>query len=269
MIQGVAESYDTLAAAYDTLTADYDYERWLAAIDELSRRHGSGGRSVLDVACGTGKSFLPLLERGYAVTGADLSPQMLREAARKAPGVALHLLDMRDLSELGSFDLVTCLDDALNNLLTEDALVATLQGFRRNLAPDGVAVWDVNTLTAYRGAFRESHLVHGEGLFLAWEGRATTIDAGEAAEATIHIFSLDAGGAWHRSASSHRQRHWPAARIAAAAAEAGLEIVVRLGQRPGVELDPECDEAQHTKALYVARRRPSWEGGGEMDLIRP
>lgn len=265
----MAESYDALAVAYDTLTADYDYERWLGAIDELSKRYGSGGRRVLDVACGTGKSFLPLIERGYSVTGADVSPRMLREAARKAPGVALHLLDMRELPELGRFDLVTCLDDALNNLPTADALVAALQGFGRNLAERGVAVWDVNTLAAYRGAFCESHLVEGDGLFLAWEGRATTIGAGETAEATIHIFARDAGGAWRRTESSHRQRHWPADRIAAAARTAGLEIMVRLGQRPGVQLDPECDEAHHTKALYVACRRPSRKGGGGMDLYRP
>jgi SAM-dependent methyltransferase len=265
----VVDSYDALAAAYDTLTADYDYERWLRAIDELSARHGSGGRRVLDVACGTGKSFLPLIGRGYSVTGVDVSPRMLREAARKTPDVPLHLLDMRELPELGRFDLVTCLDDALNNLVTEEALVAALRGFRRNLAEGGVAVWDVNTLAAYRRAFCESHLVEGDGIFLAWEGRATTIDAGETAEATIHIFARDAGGAWRRTASSHRHRHWPAARIAAAAREAGLEIVARLGQRPGVELDPECDEAHHTKALYVARRPPAWEGGDGMDLFRP
>jgi len=264
----VAESYNALAAAYDTLTAGYDYERWLAAIDELSARHGSGGRRVLDVGCGTGKSFLPLIERGYSVTGADVSPQMLREAARKAPAVALHLLDMRELPALGRFDLVTCLDDALNNLVSEDALVAALRGFSRNLAADGVAVWDVNTLAGYRGAFCESHLVQGDGLFLAWEGRTTAIAAGDTAEATIHSFARTAGGAWRRTESSHRQRHWPAGRIAAAAQEAGLEILERLGQRPGVELDPECDEAHHTKALYVARRRSAWKGG-DMDLFRP
>lgn len=38
------------------------------------------GGPVLDLACGTGRIAIPLAQRGYAVTGADLAPAMLDAA---------------------------------------------------------------------------------------------------------------------------------------------------------------------------------------------
>ena len=140
------EAYEDLAPAYDLLTAEYPHDRWLAALLELAHAHGLHGHDVLDVACGTGKSFLPLLARGYRVVGCDISPAMLARAAAKAPEARLLQADMRTLARLGAFDLVTCLDDALNYLLGPGDLVAALAGFRRNLEPHGVAIWDLNTL---------------------------------------------------------------------------------------------------------------------------
>src|SRR4051812_5469915 len=110
-------AYDALAPHYDAFTAGYDYERWLDALEELAREHGLRGRRLLDVACGTGKSFLPMLERCYDVVACDLSPGMVARAREKASGdVELFVADMRELPRVGSFDLITCLDDAVNYL---------------------------------------------------------------------------------------------------------------------------------------------------------
>jgi SAM-dependent methyltransferase len=42
------------------------------------------GAHVLDVACGAGRHAIELARRGYQVTGLDLSPALLRVAARRA-----------------------------------------------------------------------------------------------------------------------------------------------------------------------------------------
>jgi SAM-dependent methyltransferase len=264
----VVVGYEALAPAYDTLTRGYDYDRWLAEIERIARDHGLRGRRVLDVACGTGKSFLPLLRGGYSVTGCDISPAMLDHATVKAPGVPLHVADMRSLPVFGEFDLVTCLDDALNHLLTQDELVAALTGIRRNLAPGGIAVWDVNTLAAYSEMFAETHVVATGKTFVVWEGRAGPPVTGMRAEAVVHLFREDADGYWLRSESRQQQRHWPLSAIAAAATAAGLRIADAMGQRPGVVLGAELDETAHTKALYFATRSDQ-RGGDGVDLFRP
>jgi SAM-dependent methyltransferase len=252
-IDGAQLAYDALADAYDALTADYRHDLWLDRLEALGRRHGLDGRRALDVACGTGKSFLPLLERGWEVTAFDVSPEMAARAAAKAPQAEVLVGDMRDPGVLGAFDLVTCLDDALNYLLEPDDLAAALSGIAANLAPGGVALWDLNTLAMYRTAFASDWICEREGRFMAWHGLTpATLAAGEEAAADVDVFASGEEG-WQRITSRHRQRHWPREVVVELAAGAGLEVREVLGQHRGALLEPGLDESVHTKAVYVAR----------------
>jgi SAM-dependent methyltransferase len=256
------EAYDDLAPDYDLLTAEYPYERWLAALESLARAHGLRGHDLLDVACGTGKSFLPLLARGWQVVGCDISPAMLALAAAKAPQARLLQADMRALGRLGEFDLVTCLDDALNYLLEPRELEAALTGIRANLRPRGVAIWDLNTLAQYRASFARDHTTDRDGVFLAWRGEtAPALEPGGPAQATVDVFAPAGGGLWQRRSSVHRQRHWPESVVRAVTARAGLEILAIHGQHHGAVLEPELDELVHNKAVYLACRDDRPTGG--------
>jgi SAM-dependent methyltransferase len=267
VVDPACEAYEALAFAYDALSADYPYDRWLPALERLARAHGLRGKRLLDVACGTGKSFVPLLERDYDVTACDLSEAMLRRAAEKAPGVPLYRLDMRELGVLGEFDLVTCLDDSLNYLLREQDLRAALAGLRRNLAPEGVAVWDLNALAMYRAQFASDWVVERDGVFIAWQGLTDRdLRAGARARARIDVFADPDADAWRRVGSEHVQRHWPRECLESAAADAGLRVLAVHGQHRGAVLDADFDELVHTKAVYVACRddRPAGRGGGSV-----
>src|ERR671925_551448 len=81
-------AYDAFAPFYDDFTAHHDYEAWTATLEALARRRGLEGARLLDVACGTGKSFLPFLARGYTVTACDVSPAMVEIARGRAGGRA-------------------------------------------------------------------------------------------------------------------------------------------------------------------------------------
>jgi SAM-dependent methyltransferase len=249
-----ARAYGVLAPAYDLLTADYAYGPWLAAIERLARRHGLAGRRLLDVGCGTGKSFLPMLERGFDVTACDISPEMVAEARRKVAGrVALHVADMRRLPVLGRFDLITCLDDAMNHLLGPEELADAFECLRANLAPGGLLVFDVNTLAAYRDI--PDVVVEDDDLLVRWRGELAQLEGpGEEAEVVIDVFTHEGDGLWRRSLSRQRHRHHPVEEIEEIAREAGLEVEAVLGQRPGAVLDEELDEQVHGKAMFVMRR---------------
>src|SRR3954463_1126468 len=196
-----ARAYAVLAPAYDLLTAEYAYGPWLAAIERLAWSHGLAGRRLLDVGCGTGKSFLPLLERGFAVTACDISPEMVAEARRKAQGRAdIRVADMRRLPVLGEFDLVTCLDDAVNHLLGPEELAGAFEGLRANLAPGGLLVFDVNTLAAYRNV--PDAVVEDERRLVRWRGGLAELDGpGGEAEVVIDVFTHEGEGLWRRSLS--------------------------------------------------------------------
>ena len=170
-LAGPVAPYDALAPVYPLLCDDAAHRTWLAQIEELAIGHGLRGRRVLDVGCGAGDSFLAFLERGYAVTGCDQSAAMLEVAGERSGGEAQLLqADMRRLGAIGSFDLVTCLDDALNHLLDEGDLLAALRGIGANLAPGALVVFDLNTLATLRSAFSASWTRAGDEGEVRWEG---------------------------------------------------------------------------------------------------
>jgi SAM-dependent methyltransferase len=254
---GAKETYDALAPFYDAFTAHHDYELWTAVIRRLAGRHGLAGTRLLDIGCGTGKSFMPFAADGWQVTACDISARMLDIAASKAPpGVELHLADARRLPRYGRFDLVLLLDDVVNYLTEPDDLVTALTAAAANLAAGGVLVFDVNLLRMYRTFFAETVVVEAGDTFLAWRGRTPTdADAGVLSEAVLDAFTRDADGAWRRhEASVHWQRHHSQGEVRAALAAAGLECAGVYGH--GLDGRPVAgaDELRHTKALYIARR---------------
>jgi SAM-dependent methyltransferase len=147
-------AYDALAPHYDDFTAGYQHERWLEVIESLALEHGLCGRRLLDVACGTGKSFAPMLTRGYDTTACDISPEMVAIARERADGGAsVFVADMRELPDVGRFDLVTCLDDAINYIVDPADLGRAFASVGARLADGGLFVFDVNTLRTYRETF--------------------------------------------------------------------------------------------------------------------
>ncbi|HEX2084800.1 MAG TPA: class I SAM-dependent methyltransferase [Solirubrobacteraceae bacterium] len=249
-------AYEATADVYDTFTAHHDYDAWTSVLEDLARRHGlDSPGELLDVGCGTGKSFLPWHHRGWSVTACDQSVAMLRHAAAKAPAdVRLVEADARQLDVLGEFRLVLMLDDVVN-YLAADELAPAFAGVARNLAPDGLVVFDVNTLSVFRGFFAAAEVCDRDGCFVVWQGRARGDFApGETAEAAMDAFVQDRDGRWERRRALHREHHHPATRLERALADAGLERVATYGHDYECNVDDTPDELRHTKLIVIARR---------------
>lgn len=255
-------TYEAMAPVYDDFTAHHEYDAWIADLLKLLERRGLRGNRLLDVGCGTGKSFLEMLPRGWEVTACDISPAMLK-LAREKVGERVHfaLADMLALPEFGEFDVVWALDDAVNYLLSPDELERALAGMRANLAPAGLLLFDVNALPAYRTFFAETEVVERGGRRLIWRGMAEPdVAPGSICESRLEVAprqgydaSGDEPGEGEAPALVHRQRHFPEAEVRAALRGAGLECLDVYGiTLDGIPRQP-LDESVHTKAIYVAR----------------
>jgi SAM-dependent methyltransferase len=249
------QAYEALAPVYDDFTAHHDYGLWLGNLLPELRRHGLRGHRLLDVACGTGKSFLPMLERGWEVTACDISPSMLELArAKVGDAVQFSVADMRELPVFGEFDLVWCLDDAVNYLLSPEALGEALSGMRANLAPDGLLMFDINTLKAYRSFFAETELVERGGRKLVWKGQAPA-DAQPGSIQEAHFEAeLATGGEAGVEKHVHRQRHFPETDVREILEEVGLECLDVFGHGYDAVLKQPVEELVHTKMVFIARR---------------
>jgi SAM-dependent methyltransferase len=249
-------AFDAMAPLYDDFTAHYEYEFWTEQLLAPLERDGLEGRRLLDIGCGTGKSFLPMLPRGWQVVGCDVSTAMLDLARQKVGNaVRLELADMRALPCFGEFDLVWALDDAVNYLLSVEELEMALRGMRSNLAPSGLLLFDVNELLVY-GFYAEGVEVERDGRCLVWQGTA----ADEVEPGSIFEFLCferrsngDDQAAARRNVSVHRQRHFAETEVLAAIERAGLTCLNVYGHgTDGVPRQP-LDSSAHTKAIYVAR----------------
>jgi SAM-dependent methyltransferase len=253
--QHARATYDAIAPHYDEFTAHHDYDTWTATLEALARDCGLQGRRLLDVGCGTGKSFLPFLDRGYEIVACDISPAMVRLAAAKAADRArVEVCDMRALPTLGAFDLVCCIDDAVNYLLSVEELVATFSGLARNLATGGVVLFDANSLMAYRTFFASMSVQVGDERVLVWEGHAAdTFAEGDLAQATLEALNRRTDGSWWRERAIHHQRHHARASVESALRSAGLEPVAVRGMRLDGTVTDGFDELDNSKAVYIAR----------------
>jgi SAM-dependent methyltransferase len=242
--------YDPIAFAYDLLAPGHLHDLWLDRIERLALEYGLAGRRVLDVACGTGKSFAPLLQRGYAITACDVSPRMAALAQRRADGRArVFVADMRALPTLGPFDLITCLDDAVCHLLSAQDVLATLRGIRRNLAPSGLAVFDVALPQAYAGA--ADAIAGDDRRVVLWRAPE---HHGSEVEVLVDVFTERPDGLYERARLRQRHRRHAVGALRELAAQAGLTVLAVRGQQAGGVLCPDLDEARHRKALFVLTR---------------
>ena len=103
-------------------------------------------RTVLDIACGTGPHLVRLAERGYRMSGLDLSRRNIeflgeRLAAKRLAG-DLVVGDMTDFRLAQPVDAAICMQDSQGHLLTNAQLLAHLRSVARNLRRGGVYVFD-------------------------------------------------------------------------------------------------------------------------------
>lgn len=136
----------------DTIYARQYDDHWGGTINDAHRamlarlldRCPSGAR-ILDAACGTGKYWPLLLERGCSVVGTDQSRQMLARAHAKFPDIPTHQVGLQELAFSDAFDAAICMD-AMENVFPEDWPVV-LGNLKRALHAGGPLYFTVEVET--------------------------------------------------------------------------------------------------------------------------
>ncbi len=129
------------AELYDLFYDWKDYAGESARIRELVASRVPNARTLLDVACGTGR-HLEHLRAWYEVEGVDLDEGLVAVAARKMPDVPVRTADMRDFDLGRTFDVVTCLFGSIGYVQTPEALRASVASMARHVAAGGVLIVD-------------------------------------------------------------------------------------------------------------------------------
>ena len=105
------------------------------AVDFLAELAGEG--PALELAIGTGRVAVPLVERGVSVSGIELSQPMADQLHRKRPDIPVVVGDMATSEVPGRFSLVYVVWNSIGNILTQAEQVACFQNAARHLEPGG------------------------------------------------------------------------------------------------------------------------------------
>ena len=122
------------AEEYDALHDPGTTEESVELIAELAN-----GNRLLELAIGTGRMALPLVKRGFEVSGIEGSAHMV-EKLRAKPGGADIPIEIGDMAEAridGTFDFAFLVFNTLFNLTTQDSQVQCFRNAARHLRHGG------------------------------------------------------------------------------------------------------------------------------------
>lgn len=164
-------SYNTLAEFYDLLTDNVDYKVRSDYISGFFSKYGKSSGKLLDLACGTGTLSKLLSDKGYEVTGIDLSDEMLSLADNKCAGKVKFLKgDISNFSLDEKFDFCLCSLDSINHLNDYDDVKSCFSSVYQCLNSGGIFVFDVNTLYKHEFILGDNTFAFDEeDFFLCWD----------------------------------------------------------------------------------------------------
>jgi SAM-dependent methyltransferase len=246
----VMHCYAGLARIYDFLVAGVDFEGWADYLEEILRRFNHHPRTILDLACGTGNTTLPLARRGYRVMGLDLSPAMVAIAREKAAkqGLAVNFFtaDMRSFQLKEPVDLITCFHDGLNYLADYRDLERTFQQVKNNLTPGGMFIFDLNAIQWLAGTTPEVTVVDEPDLTLIWQSCYRPVNCSWEVQLTAFVRE---GEYYYKFTEQHREYGYTPEQVQQALQAAELK---HLASYDAFSFNP-----IHTKSrrhFYVAQR---------------
>src|SRR5258708_4563685 len=144
------EPYAALADVYQTAGfADYSAELAPRLLDMAFSMEWTG-RSLYDMACGTGDLACWFAEQGFRAIGVDLSPQMLGYGTARAEehGTSAHFVtgDIRTFDTGQKVELVTCLGSSLNYVPTLRDLENVFKQAQITMNTGKLFVFDIFTI---------------------------------------------------------------------------------------------------------------------------
>ena len=170
------EAYTSFAYVYDTFMDNVPYGEWARHIREKLCEHGVTDGIVLDLGCGTGTMTERLAGYGYDMIGVDNSEEMLELAMEKKTESGYDILyllqDMRGFELYGTVRAVVSVCDSVNYITEPDELEEVFRLVNNYLDPQGIFLFDFNTVHKYRDVIGDSTIAEDRGVCsFIWDNR--------------------------------------------------------------------------------------------------
>ena len=225
--------------------------RMIPYLKGLLSEHPVAGRLMIDLACGTGTVAVAMARAGWRVWGIDFSAAMLAQARSKATDAGLEVRwsqqDMRQFALPEQVDLVTCLYDSMNYMLSSEELLAVFSHTRSALRPGGVFMFDMNTAQAFATRWNdETYFTDSDALSTVLKSQYD--EYRQRTSVTVTCFCR-VGDLYHKVQERHTEQAYPPEQIATFLRDAGLTVEAAYDC---FTTEPPSEES--ARIMWVARR---------------
>ena len=244
------DAYKELAVSYDRLTNDVDYAAVVAFYDKILEQEGVTPRTVVDLACGTGSVTALLAQKGWQVTGVDMSEDMLTVAWDKTqnmknpPRFVCQPLQRLHLPR--GVDLAVCALDSLDYITDPADCATAITRVYRALNPGGIFIFDVNTPEKLKAMDGQVFLDEDDDVYCVWRGEFDE-------NTNICSYGMDlfqrSGEVWSRSFEEHREYAYSQEQLVRYLKNAGFTHIRVYGDRT---MEPPSPTDQR---IYIKARK--------------
>ncbi len=211
------------------------------------------GRTLLDLACGTGDAACWFAEHGFRVLGVDLSERMLSHGIHRADDAGLSAEfvqgDIRTFAPQVQFELVTCLGGSLNYIPTLRDLENVFRQVYAALVPGKLFVFDLRTIQGLAKGGTADKVLFDNGKDTLMIARDTfsfeTLQMNRQ-----YIIFCGSGSGWIRADEVHPLRGYPVQAIVSLLNKVGF----KLRQTMTADLEVVDSQRDADQLIFVAGR---------------
>ncbi len=223
------DAYTSFASVYDTFMDNIPYEEWADYLIELLKEYGIQDGLVADLGCGTGNMTELLAQAGYDMIGIDNAEEMLEIAmekrAKSGQDILYLLQDMREFELYGTVKAIVSICDSVNYITEEEDLLEVFRLVNNYLDPQGIFVFDFNTVYKYREILGDQTIAEDrEDCSFIWDNYYYEEETINEYELSLFIKEQDTD-LYRKYQETHIQKAYDLETICRLIEEAGLEYM--------------------------------------------
>ncbi|KGX88940.1 class I SAM-dependent DNA methyltransferase [Pontibacillus litoralis] len=252
-------SYGRFAQLYDRFMQDVPYDEWLNFTLEQFNHAETDIQHVADLGAGTGELTLRLHQHGYAMTGVDLSEEMLTIAQQKAiqqnAVIQWVQTDITRHQEGLRFDGVVCYCDVVNYLTRDGVVERFFQNVYHMLQDGGMFLFDVHSINYVENFLANQTFAHvTDDISYIWF--CDQIEGTPYYVSHDLTFFVKQGENYERFDEFHKQRTYSVQQYMDWLIATGFEIV---NVHADFQLEPGYKEDEHDRIFFVCRKSQKQE----------
>lgn len=214
---------------YDQLYLDKNYKEECDYVDNLIRSLKQDYKNIriLELGSGTGIHGQLLSQKGYHLTGIELSQNMIDKAYERECGFKIYQGDIRKPVVSGKFDIVISLFHVISYQVSNEDIISVFEQVYKNLEDNGLFIFDFWYSEAVINLKPSNRVkrVEKNNLSIVRIGEPVVKGQSNRVDVNYQFFYREDEGEWKEFKEIHSMRHFSIPELKLIANQCGMELI--------------------------------------------